>query len=482
MALFDHLQPFELWKYFAEITRIPRPSKYEGQIIAYLENFAIQHHLDYKKDKVGNLVICKSASGSIKNKPTIVLQSHLDMVCEKNSDVSHDFLKDPIIPYVDGDWVKARGTTLGADDGIGVASMMNVLTDKDLEHGPLECLFTVDEETGLTGAFEISPKFFSGHTLINLDSEDEGILFIGCAGGIDTLVKFTYLPQPVGENCKAYEISVTGLLGGHSGDEIHKGRGNAIKIMTDFLLGAIQAGADLHKFEGGNLKNAIAREAFATLLIPVPIDEVFRKLCKTYEAQVKKLFSETDPALTFKVERAPIPGTRLKKDFQARFLEALKECPHGVIAWSKDIPGMVETSTNLATVRFAENNEILVTTSQRSSLETSKKNIAHQVASLFSDAGAEVTHSAGYPGWAPKMESKILNITVESYQALFGQQPKVTAIHAGLECGLFLEKYPHLDMISFGPTIYGAHSPDERLHIPSVNKFWDLLVDVLKKV
>ncbi len=483
MTTLEHLQPQSLWKYFEEITGIPRPSKHEGQIIAFLENFAIEHHLAYKKDKIGNLLIYKPGSKSHNSTSAIVLQCHVDMVGEKNSEVIHDFLKDPIKPYVDGDWVKAKGTTLGADDGIGVAAMMNVLADTSLEHGPLECLFTLDEETGLTGAFELAPNFFSGNTLLNLDSEDEGILFIGCAGGMDTNVKFKYTPQPVLNNYNAYTISITGLLGGHSGDEIHKGRGNAIKIMTDFLLEATrQAGAELHKFEGGNLKNAIPREAFATVLVSASMTESFVNLCKTFVNTIKRTFSTVDPALSFKVDKVTTPDTRLKKDFQLKLLEALKECPHGVIAWSKDIPGLVETSTNLASVRFNENDEILVTTNQRSSIEASRKNVADQIARIFSNAGAEIEHSTGYPGWAPNMNSEILRVTSQTYEDLFSEHPKVTAIHAGLECGLFLEKYPNLDMISFGPTIYGAHSPDERLNIPSVTKFWDLLVEVLKRI
>jgi dipeptidase D len=482
MATFEHLKPFLLWQYFEEITRIPRPSKHEDQIISFLENFAAKLHLNYKKDKIGNLLIYKPGNKSHKGNSTIVLQGHVDMVCEKNADVIHNFLKDPIKPYMDGDWVKAKGTTLGADDGIGVAAMMNVLADTSLEHGPLECLFTLDEETGLTGAFGITPGFFSGNTLLNLDSEDEGILFIGCSGGMDTTIKFKYIPQPVLNNYNTYKVSITGLLGGHSGDEIHKGRGNAIKIMTDFLLEATQlTGAELYKFEGGNLKNAIPREAFATVLVSASTTEDFVNLCKTFGDSIKQTFSGTEPALNFTLDKVLTPETKIQKDFQFKLLETLKQCPHGVIAWSKDIPGLVETSTNLASVRFSEN-EVLITTNQRSSIEASRKNIADQIAGIFLKAGANVEHSTGYPGWAPNMNSKILNVTSQAYYDLFSEHPKITAIHAGLECGLFLEKYPNLDMISFGPTVYGAHSPDERLHIPSVTKFWDLLVEILKRI
>jgi dipeptidase D len=482
MAIINSIEPAALFQYFEEIAKIPRPSKHEEKIIDFLIDFAKQHHLDYKKDKIGNLLITKPASQSSKKGLPIVLQSHVDMVCEKNSSVMHDFMSDPIIPYIDGEWIKARGTTLGADDGIGVAAMMNVLADNTLEHGPIECLFTVDEETGLTGAFEIPSKFFTGNILLNLDSEDEGILFIGCAGGIDTLATFKYTPQPVIEDSNAFFISITGLTGGHSGDDIHRGRGNAVKIMNDFLLEAThQFDIDLHKFEGGNLKNAIAREAFATVLVSAELEKSFTEFCDAFGKSTKEVFSDTDPSFNFTVEQTSIPETRFKKDFQIRFLESLKQCPHGAISWSKDIQGLVETSTNLASVKFGSHHDILVTTSQRSSVEAANKSIASKVASVFSDAGAEIKHSAGYPGWAPNMKSKILGICSQAYQDLFGEQPKITAIHAGLECGLFLEKYPKLDMISFGPTIYGAHSPDERLHIPSVKKFWDLLVEILKR-
>ncbi len=483
MAIFKSIEPSSLWQYFEAITKIPRPSQHEDKIIAYLIDFAAQQRLECKKDEVGNLLICKPASKSRKKASPIVLQSHVDMVCEKNSDVIHDFLNDPIKPYIEGEWVKAKDTTLGADDGIGVATMMSILADTTLEHGPLECLFTVDEETGLTGAFELPAKFFSGNTLINLDSEDEGILFIGCAGGIDTLSIFKYAPQQVFDNYNAYLISVTGLKGGHSGDNIHQGLGNAIKIMVEFLSEATgKFGIELHRLEGGNLKNAIPREAFATVLIsPSQVDE-FRKFCDTFRDNIQINIAKTDPAFSFMVDAIPTPETRLRKDIQLRLLEALTLCPHGVVSWSRDIEGLVETSTNLASIRFSDNNEILVTTSQRSSVEIAKKNIAHKVASVFSDAGAEIKHSNGYPGWTPNLNSRILRVTSEAYTDLFGGSPQVKAIHAGLECGLFVEKYPNLDMISFGPTIYGAHSPDERLHIPSVKKFWDLLIEILKRV
>ena len=483
MAISDNLRPFPLWQYFEAITKIPRPSKKEEKIISFLVDFAKLHNLEFKKDNVGNLLVYKPASKNKKHSPVIVLQSHVDMVCEKNSNVSHNFETDPLEIYIDADWVKAKGTTLGADDGIGVAAMMAILADPSIEHGQLECLFTVDEETGLTGAFELHAGFFEGKTLINLDSEDEGELFIGCAGGIDTTAAFDYTPQQAFEPGLGYLVSITGLQGGHSGDEIHRNRGNAIKVMTSFLNEVFaDINADLHRFEGGNLKNAIPREAFATVLIPHPAKDMFLSLCDSFRQKTQKEFAMNEPSFSFIADSIPLPETKIKKDFAMRLLGALSACPHGVIAWSRDIEDLVETSTNLASIKFNDNREIIVTTSQRSSVEIAKHNIARQVAAVFSDAGAKINHSKGYPGWTPNLNSSLLKITTCSYEALFDEKPRIKAIHAGLECGLFLEKYPGLDMISFGPTIKGAHSPDERLHIPSVTKFWELLISVLNQI
>jgi len=483
MAIFDKLQPSTLWKYFDAITKIPRPSKNEEKIIAYLIDFANLNKLEFKKDDAGNLLVTKPAFHSKKDSPPIILQSHVDMVCEKNSNVVHDFNNDPLHTFIEGDWVKAKGTTLGADDGVGVAAMMAILSDPDLVHGSLECLFTIDEETGLTGAFELSAGFLKGKTLINLDSEDEGELFIGCAGGIDTSAIFNYTYQPVFESYKAYLVSVTGLQGGHSGDEIHRNRGNAIKIMASFLSEAITyAGAELHRFEGGNLKNAIPREAFASVMVQPALEKEFLSLCEVFQRNTQKDLLQTEPSFTFIIDPIPTPDTKLKKEFVKRLIEAVSACPHGVISWSREIEDLVETSTNLASIKFIPEHQIMVATSQRSSLDIAKRNIAHRVASVFSDAGAEIIHSKGYPGWTPDLNSQLLKTTKMAYVELFGEEAKVKAIHAGLECGLFLEKYPGLDMISFGPTIKGAHSPDERLNITSVNKFWELLTKVIQQI
>lgn len=478
----ESLNPQPVWHFFSEVAGIPRPSKHEERIIAYLLQFAEERHLVCKKDAVGNVLISKPAYPGNESKHSVVLQSHVDMVCEKNSDTKHDFLNDPIHLKIEDQWVKAEGTTLGADDGIGVAAMLAILDDPNINHGPLECLFTIDEETGLTGAFELSPGFFSGKTLINLDSEDEGELFIGCAGGIDTQATFTFEHKKPAGNGRAYTIGITGLKGGHSGDEIHLGLGNAIRIMTDFLLEASRLfDAGVHRFEGGNLKNAIPRESFATIVINTSNENKFHDFTEKFRKSLYESFSGVEPQCNLKVETAPLPEFVVAPVFQKKLLEALKQCPNGVIDWSQSIPGLVETSTNLASIKFIENCQVLVVTSQRSSVDKAKNVLARNVAEVFSRAGATVSHSKGYPGWEPDVNSDLLKHTRDIYVQLFGEQPKIKAIHAGLECGLFLEKYPGLDMISFGPTIKGAHSPDERLLIPSVQKFWDLLLEVLKK-
>jgi len=479
--ILDKLNPSLLWQYFEEICKIPRASKHEEKIISFLIDFANLHNLEYKKDAAGNLVIFKPATSLKKNSSAIVLQSHVDMVCEKNGGVAHNFNTDPIQVHIDNEWVRANGTTLGADDGIGVAAMMAVLSDRTIKHGPLECLFTVDEESGLTGAFELQKGFFAGKTLLNLDSEDEGELFIGCAGGIDTTAVFPLTQKNVFETYKGYLLSVTGLTGGHSGDDIHRNRGNALKIMTSFLLQIMEmSDCELHRFQGGNLKNAIPREAFASVLFPPVFEEVFLELYQSFKEKTAVDLAEYEPSFSFIADPIPSPETKISRDLVMKLLHALQNCPNGVISWSNDIKDLVETSTNLASIKFVEN-EIVITTSQRSSSEIAKKEIASEVAEVFQSHGAGIKHSAGYPGWSPNMESRILQVTADAYRRLFYEEPKIKAIHAGLECGLFLEKYPGLDMISFGPTIKGAHSPDERLHIASVAKFWVLLLEILKQ-
>ena len=483
MEILKGLKPEAVWNYFEQICKIPRPSRKEEKIAAWLMDFAHAHELEARQDEAGNVLIAKPAHSGREHVPTVVLQAHMDMVCEKNSDVEHDFDRDAIVPYVDGEWVKAKGTTLGADDGIGIAAALAVLTSRDIQHGPLECLFTVDEETGLTGAFALKPGFFNGKILLNLDSEDEGEMFVGCAGGVDTVIRMPYEKMPVPSHKFAVKITVKGLQGGHSGDDINKGRGNAIKLLNCFLWNIHQKyEIGVVSLEGGNLRNAIAREASAVIVFDEILKENVRVDFNIYAAEMEEVWNITEPGLKMDLESVELPAEVLTAESTHKLLNALYACPHGVFAMSYRMPGMVETSTNLAAVRFVENNTILITTSQRSDVDSEKMNIAHMVSAVFQMVGAHVEHGEGYPGWAPNPNSAILKVAVDSYKRLFGREPVVRSIHAGLECGLFLEKYPGMDMISFGPTLRGVHSPDEKVNIETVEKWWKHLVDILERI
>ncbi len=479
--IFKDLQPELIYKYFEEILQVPRPSKKEEKIIAYLKKFAEANNLDYKIDEIGNVLITKPATSGMEDRKTVILQSHVDMVPEKRTDLIHNFETDPIKAHIEDGWVKTNGTTLGADDGIGVAAAMAVLTDTKIKHPKIEALFTVDEETGLTGAFGLKDGFMTGTVLINLDSEDEGELFIGSAGGIDTAAVFKYQKEVPVEQDIALEVTIDKLHGGHSGDEIHKGYGNAIQMLNRFLWNVNkEIGLRLSKFEGGSLRNAIPKDAKACFTIKSDKFDAFKKLFDAFKSDFLNEYSAIEPNLTFEFKKIDKVDFLIDKSTQYGLLWAVYAAPHGVDAWDKNIKDLVETSTNLATIRFEENNTIKIGTSQRSSIDSAKKNIATKVRTVFELAGAEVTHGEGYPGWKPNPDSELVKITVESYKKLFNKEPLVRAIHAGLECGLFLEKYPYLDMISFGPTIKGAHTPDERLEIKTVKMFWHLLVDVLE--
>jgi len=476
------LKPQHVWEYFYDICQIPRPSKKEEKIIAYLLEFGKKHNLETRKDEIGNVLIKKSASQGFENYPTVVLQSHMDMVCEKNNDVEHDFEKDPIRTYIEDGWVKAMGTTLGADDGIGVATQLAILAADDIEHGPLECLFTMDEESGLSGAFGLKPDMLKGEILLNLDSEDEGELFIGCAGGLDTNVFFDLDWEDAPDDSTWYKLDISGLQGGHSGDDIHKGFGNANKILNRILYrGAEKFGLRIALFDGGNLRNAIAREAFAEVCIPKASEAGFKTMFDQMAEEIKIELHSTEPNLNFDLNVIEPSSKIWSLALQNRVLNAIYACPHGVIAWSQDIPNFVETSTNLAAVKTLED-KISITTSQRSSSESEMKDVVAMVASVFKLAGANIEHSVGYPGWKPNPNSKIMAITSLSYERLFDKKPKVLAVHAGLECGLIGKTYPKMDMISYGPTIKGAHSPDERIEIKTVQMFWNLTLDILKSV
>ena len=477
------LKPASVFHYFEEICRVPRPSKKEEKIRNYLVDFAKAYALEYKVDEAGNVLISKPATAGMENLKKVVLQSHMDMVCEKNNQTVHNFETDPIETYIDGEWLKAKGTTLGADNGIGMATELAVLAADDIQHGPLECLFTVDEETGLTGAFALKEGFMSGDILINLDSEDEGELFIGCAGGIDTTSAFTYKQEALPAGKFYLRVEVKNLLGGHSGGDIHLGRGNANKLLARFLWLCMQRHeVHLCAIDGGNLRNAIPREAMAVIAVNPEEKEAVRAELNHYAADVAAELSGVDPNVTVDMVTADTPEFMIEDKVARALISALYAAPHGVIAMSHDIEGLVETSTNLASVKMTEPGKIVVATSQRSSVESEKYDIAYQVECLFRLAGAEPSHGDGYPGWKPNMHSRIKDIAVEAYQELYQQTPAIKAIHAGLECGLFLTKYPQLDMISFGPTLRGVHSPDEKMHIPAVEKFWNDLVLIFEKV
>lgn len=478
----ENLKPEKLWNHFEEICNRPHPSKKEEKLSEYVISFAKSHNLEYAVDDFGNIVIRKPATPGKENLTPVVLQGHLDMVCEKNSDVVHDFDNDPIQCYIEGDWVKAKGTTLGSDNGIGVAAALAVAEAKDVEHGPIEFLFTLDEETGLFGAQALKPGFLKTDILLNLDSEEDGALYIGCAGGKSTFAKFKFSPEKVPAESLAYQIKVTGLKGGHSGLDIQAGRGNALKIINRLLWGLTkQFEIKLSKLNGGSKHNAIPRESFAIVTVSKAKEQEFLAYVENYNNTVKAELATNEPNLKVEAVAAQIPENVMDTVTQMNLLNSLYALPHGVITMSPDIPGLVETSTNLAVI-VTEDSTVSITTSQRSSVESEKEDIANMVASTFHLGGAEVNQGDGYPGWKPNVHSPILGTIKTVYKNMYGSEPEVKAIHAGLECGIINERYPHMDMISFGPTIHGAHSPDEKVQISTVEKFWDLLVNVLKNV
>ncbi len=467
---------------FAEICKVPRPSKHEERISQWLQDFAAQHGIECVADEAMNVIMRVPATPGYEDKEGVILQAHMDMVCEKNGDVEHDFMSDPIQTYIDGEWLKAQGTTLGADNGIGISMALAAITDPELKHPAIECLFTVDEETGLTGAMKLQNGMLRSKRLINLDSEDDGQIFIGCAGGIDTLAKMHYQAESleVKGDRLAVRLSVSGLMGGHSGDDINKGRANANQLLVWFLARIWpQTDIQLASINGGNLRNAIAREAEAVLTIPMAYKEQIRIEWNQYVAQMEGVFGEVEKDLRMDLETTDMPETFIPSDKAYRLIMALCECPHGMIAMSKEMPGLVETSTNLASIKMKDG-FIEVNTSQRSSIEASKHHLKWAVEQALAMACDEVTHGDGYPGWAPNPNSPLLEVVKQAYIDLYKAEPKVLAIHAGLECGLFLEKYPYLDMVSIGPQMYGVHSPQERLSIPSTERCYDWLCRVLE--
>lgn len=476
------LNPTIVFEIFDQITKVPRPSKKEEKIRKFLLDFAAEHGLAVKTDSVGNVVMSKPATPGKENAPTVVLQAHMDMVCESN-DKDFDFENNAIRTVVDGEWVRAEGTTLGADNGIGMAAALAALIDKDLVHGPLEALFTVDEETGLTGANNLADGMISGSILLNLDSEDDAEIFVGCAGGVDTTCVFHYERSMAPTDFQYFKIDLSKGLGGHSGGDIHLGRANANKLVARFLWNVgSRYELSLVEFDGGNLRNAIPRAAHAVFGAHVTRKEEIVAMFNQYVADVEEEYGDIEPTMELTLESVDRPDFCVDFGTTRRLVESLYSAPHGVISMSRDLEGLVETSTNLASVKMLENNRILVTTSQRSSVESRKVDIASQVQALFEMAGAEVTHGDGYPGWKPNMNSTIMHIASDAYEELYGIKPAIKAIHAGLECGLFRQKNPDMDMISFGPTLRDVHSPGERMHIPAVERFWEQLKRILNKV
>lgn len=476
------LEPKAIWENFYSLTQIPRPSKHEDAIQDFMMKFGQDLGLETIKDAAGNIIIKKPATKGMENRMGVVMQGHLDMVPQKNADTQHDFEKDPIHAMIDGEWVTAKGTTLGADNGMGVAAAMAVLQAKDIEHGPIEALFTSDEETGMTGAFGLQPGILNADILLNMDSEDEGELYVGCAGGIDANITLKYKEEKLEKGYLGYKLYMKGLKGGHSGMEIILGRGNSNKLLFRFLRYATQNfKLKLVSVDGGSLRNAIPRESFAVVAIPEKYNDKFLAAVAEFEATYKAELSAVEPDLAFFAEATDAPKKAFKKKNQKNLINAIYACPNGVIRMSDDMPGLVETSLNLARV-VSENGVVTIQALLRSSVNSAKDDLGQMVASTFELAGAKVKLEGEYPGWKPNMASPILKTMQEVYNNKYGKIPEIKAIHAGLECGLLGAVYPNWDMISFGPTIRYPHSPDEKVMINTVGKFWDFLVETLKNI
>ncbi|MCQ2341884.1 MAG: aminoacyl-histidine dipeptidase [Paludibacteraceae bacterium] len=470
---------------FHQISQVPRLSKHEEQISQWLMDFAAAHHIDGERDEVNNVILRVPATPGYEDKEGLILQAHMDMVGEKDGNVQHDFLRDPIDYYEDGDWLKAHGTTLGGDDGIGVSMALAILTDPTFKHPAIEALFTADEEAGMTGAINLKKGILKGTRVINLDSEEDGFIYIGCSGGIDTLGKMHYTPVALSrEEMKAYfamQLTATGFLGGHSGTDIHIGRASAVKVVAEYLYQLSDKGIQLAYIDGGNQRNAIARECKAIFAVPQDKKHEVIAAFNVYKNGIEQEFGRVETTMQLQLESCEMPATFIPNEHAIRLLHALHECPHGMIAMCKDIPDMVETSTNLAAVRMRDG-YIEVSTSQRSSIEEDKHAIKDRVHKILAAACDEVTHGDGYPGWEPNVHSRILQVAVKTYKELFAGDPKVLTIHAGLECGLFLEKYPNLDIISIGPDMLEVHSPRERLNIPSTDRCYNWVRNIIENL
>ena len=477
-----NIEPVEVWSHFAALNSVPRPSKKEEKIIQFMVDFGKKLNLETITDAVGNVIIKKPASRGMETKKTIVMQGHLDMVHQKNTNTRFDFEKEGINMFVDGDWVKAKGTTLGADNGLGVAAIMAVLSSKTIQHPAIEALFTIDEETGMTGAMNLDSSILTGEILLNLDTEEDDEIGIGCVGGLDITATKTYEEVEIPENTTAFSITITGLTGGHSGMDIHKGLGNANKIMNRLLFDSFtNFGLRIAEINGGSLRNAIPRESFAKVVVNSILRASFLSETNELISQIKNEFSTIEPNLSIKIEEIPQQKNVVDLSVQETFLRAMYAALNGVYKMSPDVEGLVETSNNIAKVDL-KNGKILIGCLTRSSSESSKLDLANSIRSSFELAGFEVEFSGTYPGWLPNMNSEILQIVSNIYRKLFEKEPKIMACHAGLECGILGQNYPKMDMISFGPNIKGAHSPDERAQISSTQKFWKLLHEILKNI
>lgn len=482
MTSLTQLQPQGLWRFFAQFCAIPHPSKHEAALSQWIQTWAREQGLPVVVDQVGNLIIKKPATPGMEDRKGVILQAHIDMVPQANADTPHDFTQDPIDAYVDGEWVRARGTTLGADNGIGAAACLAVLADRHLKHGPLEVLLTIDEEAGMTGAKGLQPGLLDGEILLNTDSEQDGEVYMGCAGGVDAQLRFAYVADAVPPDHQAWELKLSGLRGGHSGVNIHQGRGNANKLLARLLDTLSQTlPLRLSELSGGTLRNAIPREARALLLVPAQQADALADALAHASAPLKAELAAIDSKLEFSLTQAALPRRCLSHQAQRRLLDGLLACPNGVIRMSDAIAGVVETSTNLGVITTQED-AIELLCLIRSLNETGRQQVEQMTRAVANLAGADCRFSGHYPGWTPNPASPIMRLLRDTHKELFASEPKIMVIHAGLECGLFQPAYPHWDMVSFGPTIQGAHSPDERVHIPAVHRFWQLLIRLLEQI
>ncbi|SFB91226.1 aminoacyl-histidine dipeptidase [Pseudoalteromonas denitrificans] len=482
MSQLSNLSPQPLWSIFEKICSIPHPSKHEDKISAWIQQWVLELGLNIKEDKVGNLIIKKPATPGMENKKGVILQAHMDMVPQKNSDKEHNFVTDPIEPYIDGDWVTANGTTLGADNGIGLSASLAVLASKDIKHGPLEVLVTIDEEAGMTGAFGLEAGWLEGDILLNTDSEDEGEVYMGCAGGIDVNIKLPLETEPVGENVQSYSLSIKGLKGGHSGVDIHLGRGNANKILTRFLkLHQQELNISLSQFNGGSLRNAIPREASMELNVHHENSISLGQAVDAFQALLNTELSAVEPNLQLSLNKIGLANAQFSKATQFAFVNSVNACVNGVIRMSDEVEGVVETSTNLGVIT-TQDKHLHIQCLVRSLIDSARANTQNMISSTFELAGAAIECTGAYPGWEPRTDSPIKDLLRETYQKMFGTLPNIMVIHAGLECGLFKDAYPNWDMVSFGPTIRFPHSPDEKVKIDTVAPFYQLLLQVLENI